>query len=96
MAETPATHTESGEPSDPIKNCVTEACCLPLANGAASDDACHALAKVIAYELAGDNCTPMRAAEAVLQHFELAERGTLQPFKQSLARLLKAGSPKHE
>lgn len=68
-----------GDPSDPIKNCALQICCEEAR-------AERALTKwMTTYGIdakAAESC-----AALMVKHFDLAEKGTLQPFKDSIARL---------
>lgn len=64
---------------DPVLNCVLEICCGPLKAEAALGRAIE--------KYCGDNPTSGKVAEFICHNFDLAEKGTLQPFKESVARL---------
>lgn len=73
-----------GDPSDPILNCALRICCE-------APRAAQALTKfMVSYgvdALAAETC-----AKVMLDHFDLAEKGTLQPFKDSIARLARGAN----
>ena len=76
---------------DVILNCLIEVCCE-----AGSEKQLDIFAGYMAKEM---GCKPQDArpyAAWVLANFDLAEKGTLAPLKASIARVAKAGSPKHE
>lgn len=64
---------------DELWNCLTLACCPPA-------EAEVRLAAYIAKEC-GDNYGPKEVAQLMLKTFDFAEKGTLQPLVQSIARL---------
>ncbi len=77
---------------DPILNCVLTVCCPPA-------EAEAALAKMIHKGVGPGNPdedwpitedTAQRVAAWMLKHFDLAEKGTLQPLKDSIVRVYKA------
>lgn len=72
--------------NDPILNCALEICCGP-------EKAEQHLARAIS-TYCGDELTPENCASFILQCFDLAEKGTLKPFKDSVARLARGASPK--
>ena len=79
---------------DPILNCILAVCCPP-------ERAAAALAKLMQDELGPADSTGIfrepdwpitkdtaeRVAAWIMKRFDLAEKGTLQPLKQSIARL---------
>jgi len=70
---------------DPILNCILEVCCL------ASSDQQHATMANLLVRDCG--CAPDVAATVgryILSKFDLAEKGTLAPFKASIVRVHKA------
>ncbi len=73
-----------GDMSDPVKNCALEVCCGP----AAAVDALvkHMEAEGVCWEPGEAH----RIARWIVATFDLAEKGTLAPFKKSIARLAKA------
>lgn len=68
---------------DPIKNCALEICCLDVAKAQA------AYAKWLV-SLGIPEEYAKRCAAETYEYFELAERGTLTAFKQSIIRLYNA------
>lgn len=70
---------------DPILNCLTSVCCPPESAEQ------QAMAAKFFTEYAGCTDPAMAAAcgAAMLKHFDLAEKGTLQSFKESIKRLAK-------
>lgn len=67
---------------DPILNCVLAVCCPPLSQG--QHDALARFLREHGVEN-GDE-----VAEVMLKHFDLAPQGTLQPFKDSIAKLARS------
>lgn len=74
---------------DPILNCILSACCPE-----GSEQQLTALATFMAKQggWTPEDCKPYAAL--ILQHFDLAEKGTLSAFKKSIARL--ATGPKYQ
>jgi hypothetical protein len=72
--------------SNGSQNCALEICCPAAANGDASDKAVTALAHDLATGGVPDEYCD-KAARVTLKKYELAERGTLKPFKESIAKL---------
>lgn len=68
-----------GDLNDPIWNCITLSCCSPA-------QAEERLAKYIAEHL-GETPSPKDVAKLLCGMFDFAEKGTLQPLVQSIARL---------
>jgi len=72
------------ELSDPVKNCVLEICCEPLAAQAG-------FAGVLVDQgLCAERAEADAIAHFLYKHFELVERGTLGKLKKSIARLAHA------
>lgn len=67
---------------DPVINCALLICCPPL-----SQESEKAVASLLVSYGGLDEATAKRAAPAVQKCFDLAEKGTLQPLKDSIARL---------
>ena len=72
------------ELSDPIKNCLTENCCDPLAAQATMAGV------LVEHGLCAERAEADAIAHFIYKHFDLAERGTLAPLRKSIARLPKA------
>ena len=73
---------------DPVLNCACGVCCDPL-----SENQHKALASI--FEGGGmEPKAAMQAAEIVLEHFDLAPQGTLQPFKDAIAKLARGANYK--
>lgn len=70
---------------DPILNCLTSTCCPP------ESDEQKAVAAKFFTEYAGcaDPAMAKACGEAMLKYFDLAEKGTLTAFKESIKRLHK-------
>ena len=67
--------------------CAAGICCPPN-----SEQRIAALAKVIADNVSHDQTIPtwLNAARCVLEHFDLAPKGTLQPFIDAVATMARA------
>lgn len=68
---------------DPILNCLTGVCCPPES----PEQLSMATKFMMDYGGCADHATAEKCAAAMLKHFDLAEKGTLQPLKASIARL---------
>ena len=85
-----------GDPSDPVYNCALLLCCEAAEAEATFAKALHS--GVATFGGTGDAPDPQQLTErqcaAVAQwvyaYFDLAEKGTLQPLKDSIARLVRA------
>ena len=67
---------------DPILNCVLEVCC-----DASSEAQYEALAQMLTHDLGPAPHKPEAVATWVLQHFDLAPKGSLSALKREVARL---------
>jgi len=70
---------------DPVLNCLLEVCCL-----AGSDQQVAAMGDLL---VKGCGCDPAMAKKVghyIINKFDLAEKGTLSAFKQSIVRVYKA------
>jgi hypothetical protein len=66
---------------DPVLlNCALEVCCSPA-------QAAERLAELFRSDAGLDAVSAKLAAACVQKHFDLAERGTLEPLKRSIAAL---------
>lgn len=72
---------------DPILNCILAVCCPPEA-------ARDALAKFLITNGDVNADDAIKAAECIAKYFDLAEKGTLQAFKDSVARLARGADYK--
>jgi len=61
-------------------NCILEVCCLTA-------NAKRKFAELLAADTNISQEYAQKCAEWVYEHFDLAERGTLTPFKKSIAKL---------
>lgn len=71
--------------NDPVLNCLLEVCCL-----AGSEQQKATMANLL---IADCGCTPdvaMKVGSYILSTFDLAEKGTLKAFKQSIVRVHRA------
>jgi hypothetical protein len=75
-----------GDPSDPIINCALRVCCEEAG-------AIRATAKWLT-EYGIEATVAHECASLLHEHFDLAEKGTLQPFKDSIARLARGADYK--
>ena len=75
-----------GDPSDPILNCAMRICCEAAR-------AQQALTKMMV-EYGVDANAAESCAKFIDTYFDLAEKGTLQPLKDSIARLARGADYK--
>ena len=67
---------------DPVLNCLLDVCCEAM-----SAKQHETMTRFLMGETGCDEKTAQVLGGCILKHFDLAEKGTLAPFKASIARL---------